>query len=106
MSEGSPFQLTPEQTGGSTNVMARALGVPQDPVEATAFLAQNLRGKTKRRIGVGKMDDRYFMFFEDVDLGWRLNLRGWRYAYAPTSTAFPRRTTSASSASTSSGRSR
>ena len=48
--------------GGSTNVMARALGVPQDPVEATAFLAQNLRGKTKRRIGVGQMDDRYFMF--------------------------------------------
>jgi GT2 family glycosyltransferase/glycosyltransferase involved in cell wall biosynthesis len=33
-------------------------------------------------------DESFFMFFEDVDLGWRLNLRGWRYAYAPDSTAF------------------
>lgn len=33
-------------------------------------------------------DERYFMFFEDVDLGWRLNLKGWRYAYAPASVAF------------------
>ncbi len=33
-------------------------------------------------------DERYFMFFEDVDLGWRLNLAGWRFAYAPESVAF------------------
>jgi len=33
-------------------------------------------------------DERYFMFFEDVDFGWRLNLRGWRYVYAPKSLAF------------------
>lgn len=33
-------------------------------------------------------DESYFMFFEDVDFGWRLNLRGWRYAYAHDSIAF------------------
>lgn len=33
-------------------------------------------------------DERYFMFFEDVDLGWRLNLKGYRYAYEPASLAF------------------
>ena len=33
-------------------------------------------------------DERYFMFFEDVDLGWRLNLRGWRFVYEPASIAF------------------
>jgi GT2 family glycosyltransferase/glycosyltransferase involved in cell wall biosynthesis len=33
-------------------------------------------------------DERYFMFFEDVDLGWRLNLRGWRFVYEPGSLAF------------------
>ena len=33
-------------------------------------------------------DERYFMFFEDVDLGWRLNLRGWRFAYEPRSLAY------------------
>lgn len=37
---------------------------------------------------LGGFDEKYFMFFEDVDLGWRLNLRGWRYAYEPRSVAF------------------
>lgn len=37
---------------------------------------------------LGGFDERYFMFFEDVDLGWRLNLAGWRFAYEPKSIAF------------------
>lgn len=37
---------------------------------------------------LGGFDERYFMFFEDVDLGWRLNLKGYRYAYEPASLAF------------------
>ena len=37
---------------------------------------------------LGGFDERYFMFFEDVDLGWRLNLLGWRFAYEPKSLAF------------------
>lgn len=28
-------------------------------------------------------DPRFFMYLEDVDLAWRLQLRGWRCAYAP-----------------------
>lgn len=35
-------------------------------------------------------DERFFMFYEDVDLGWRLNLRGWRVRYVPESRAFHR----------------
>ncbi|WP_037331541.1 glycosyltransferase [Saccharopolyspora rectivirgula] len=35
-------------------------------------------------------DERYFMFYEDVDLGWRLNLRGWRVRYEPASIAYHR----------------
>ena len=35
-------------------------------------------------------DERYFMFYEDVDLGWRLNLRGWRFRYVPESVALHR----------------
>lgn len=46
---------------------------------------------------LGGFDERYFMFFEDVDLGWRLNLRGWRYAYAPASTAYHKHHASMSS---------
>lgn len=37
---------------------------------------------------LGGFDERYFMFFEDVDLGWRLWLRGYRVRYVPTSVAF------------------
>lgn len=39
---------------------------------------------------LGGFDERYFMFYEDVDLGWRLNLRGWRFRYEPRSIAYHR----------------
>jgi diacylglycerol kinase family enzyme len=54
--------------GGSTNVMARSLGVPTDPVEASAFLAGRLRSGTKRRIDVGRIEDRYFLFCAGMGL--------------------------------------
>ncbi len=38
----------------------------------------------------GGFDERYFMFFEDVDLGWRLNLLGWKVRYEPASVAYHR----------------
>lgn len=37
---------------------------------------------------VGGFDDRFFMFFEDVDLGWRLNVLGYRVRYVPESVVF------------------
>lgn len=46
---------------------------------------------------LGGFDERFFMFFEDVDLGWRLNLLGYRFAYAPTSLAFHKHHASMSS---------
>ncbi|MGH3943122.1 MAG: glycosyltransferase [Pseudonocardiaceae bacterium] len=39
---------------------------------------------------VGGFDERFFMFYEDVDLGWRLNLRGYRVRYEPASIAYHR----------------
>ncbi|HVV13210.1 glycosyltransferase [Amycolatopsis sp.] len=39
---------------------------------------------------LGGFDERFFMFYEDVDLGWRLNLRGWRVRYVPESLAYHR----------------
>ncbi len=32
---------------------------------------------------VGGFDERYFMYYEDVDLSWRARLRGWQVRYAP-----------------------
>lgn len=54
--------------GGSTNVMARSLGMPTDPVEATSFVSEHLRRGTKRRIGVGQIDTRYFLFSAGMGL--------------------------------------
>ncbi|MEO6715336.1 MAG: glycosyltransferase family 2 protein, partial [Mycobacteriales bacterium] len=39
-------------------------------------------------VDVGGFDERFFMFYEDVDLGWRLNLFGHRVRYVPESIAF------------------
>jgi diacylglycerol kinase family enzyme len=54
--------------GGSTNVMARSLGIPLDPVEAAAYVSSNLRSNTRRRINVGRVDDRYFLFCAGMGL--------------------------------------
>lgn len=32
---------------------------------------------------VGLFDDDLFMYYEDTDLAWRANRRGWRFVYAP-----------------------
>lgn len=39
---------------------------------------------------VGGFDERFFMFYEDVDLGWRLNLLGYTVRYEPRSIAYHR----------------
>ncbi len=39
---------------------------------------------------VGGFDESYFMFFEDVDLGWRLWLLGYRVRYVPASLVYHR----------------
>jgi diacylglycerol kinase family enzyme len=48
--------------GGSTNVYARSLGVPDDPVEAAGELLDALDRKSFRRIGLGRIGDRHFLF--------------------------------------------
>jgi diacylglycerol kinase family enzyme len=47
---------------GSTNVFARALGLPNDPVEATGVLLEGLRAGTRRSVSLGQIDDRWFVF--------------------------------------------
>ena len=54
--------------GGSTNVLARSLGIPRDPVEATAYLAARLRAGARRAINVGDISGRYFLFSSGMGL--------------------------------------
>ncbi|MFC1432925.1 diacylglycerol kinase family protein [Streptacidiphilus sp. N1-3] len=53
--------------GGSTNVFARALGLPNDPVEATGALLDALAAGSERTIGLGRastegLPERWFTF--------------------------------------------
>jgi len=48
--------------GGSTNVFARTIGVVDDPVEATGQLVAALAARSLRRVGVGMVNGRYFLF--------------------------------------------
>lgn len=48
--------------GGSTNVFARALGLPNDPVQATSVMLEALRVGRSRTITIGRAGDRYFGF--------------------------------------------
>lgn len=59
--------------GGSTNVMARATGVPTNPVDATAYLGRRLRSASARRINLGRLTlaggrKRHFLFAAGVGL--------------------------------------
>ena len=47
---------------GSTNVFVRALGIPNDPIEATGALLEGLRNGARRSVSMGVADDRYFCF--------------------------------------------
>jgi diacylglycerol kinase family enzyme len=47
---------------GSTNVFARALGLPRQPIEATGALLEALRSGVRRAVSLGKADERWFAF--------------------------------------------
>jgi diacylglycerol kinase family enzyme len=48
--------------GGSTNVFARALGLPREWPEATSVILDGVRLGRFRSVGLGRADDRYFTF--------------------------------------------
>ncbi len=48
--------------GGSTNVFARALGLPREAVEATGAILEAMDQGRTRSVGLGKADGRYFTF--------------------------------------------
>ena len=62
-----------------------AFDVPKDVLFGTGA-AMFVRADVYRE--VGGFDERFFMFYEDVDFGWRLNLLGHRVRYVPTSIAY------------------
>ncbi|HMQ25764.1 MAG TPA: diacylglycerol kinase family protein, partial [Acidimicrobiales bacterium] len=58
---GSECALAP-LPGGSTNVFARQLGLPDDPIDATGLLLESLEAGRIEPIGLGLVNGRYFVF--------------------------------------------
>ena len=54
--------------GGATSVLPRALGLPRDPVAAAGRLAEALDRGSTRRLSVGRVNGRRFMFSAGVGL--------------------------------------
>ena len=52
--------------GGSTNVFARTLGMPNDPVAAAHLLAGGLDAGDLRPIGLGRVNGRFFCFHTGI----------------------------------------
>jgi len=52
--------------GGSTNVFARTLGMPNDPVLAVQQLADGINARHIEPIGLGQVNGRYFCFHTGV----------------------------------------
>jgi diacylglycerol kinase family enzyme len=84
--------------GGSTNVFCRTLGIPADVVDATEHLLALADDFRPRRVDLGVVDDRYFVFaagvgldasvVERVDSRPRLkaSMREWYFTYAAVAT--------------------
>jgi len=64
---GSETALAP-LPGGSTNVFARTIGMVNDPIEATSDLLSALGAGSTRRIGLGLVNDRYFLLHVGIGL--------------------------------------
>jgi len=60
-------------------------GRPKDVLFGTGS-GMFVRAATFLRLG--GFDEKFFMFYEDVDFGWRLNLAGERFRYIPESVVF------------------
>jgi diacylglycerol kinase family enzyme len=52
--------------GGSTNVFARTLGLPNDPVAAAELLARGIDAADFRPIGLGRVNGRFFCFHTGI----------------------------------------
>jgi diacylglycerol kinase family enzyme len=60
-----PISILP---GGSTNVVCRMLGIPTDVVDATEHLLQLADDLEPRRIDMGRVNGRYFIFSSGVGI--------------------------------------
>lgn len=75
-------------------LLTRKLRVPSLPTQPTPVGWVSAGAALLRRTAwdeVGGFDERYFLYWEDVDLGWRLHRLGWSVVLHPSARAYHQR---------------
>jgi len=84
--------------GGSTNVFCRTLGIPGDVVDATEHLLAMADDFRPRRVDLGRVDDRHFVFAAGIGLDasvvervdsrphLKASMREWYFTYSAVAT--------------------
>ena len=85
-------QNTGSAVDRSGNSRDRGFGEPDGPAfdqsdEVFAWCGASVLLRAKYLADVGVFEERFFLYYEDTDLSWRGQSRGWRYRYVPAAVA-------------------
>ena len=69
--------------GGDRGFLEVDEGQYDEPADVFAWCGGAVLLKRRYLDEVGTFDERFFLYYEDTDLSWRGQLRGWRYVYEP-----------------------
>jgi GT2 family glycosyltransferase len=77
----------------SGNSRDRGFGEPDGPAfdqsdEVFAWCGASVLLRADCLADIGLFEERFFLYYEDTDLSWRGQSRGWRYRYVPTAVAY------------------
>jgi GT2 family glycosyltransferase len=88
-----------DSAGGGMNFAGIGIqyGYKEDPGPAFDFPRRTLFAcggsmavDTRTLVDVGGFDEEFFAYYEDVDLGWRMNVQGYECRYVPTAVCYHR----------------
>jgi hypothetical protein len=77
--------LTPTGYGADRGYLEPDDGRYDDRVEVFAWCGAAVVLSARYLADVGLLDDRLFLYYEDLELAWRGREQGWRYGYEPES---------------------
>ena len=69
--------------GGDRGFLEVDTGQYEEPADVFAWCGGAVLLSRAYLDEVGTFDERFFLYYEDTDLSWRGQLRGWRYVYEP-----------------------
>ena len=69
--------------GGDRGFLEVDRGQYAEPADVFAWCGGAVLLSRRYLDEVGTFDERFFLYYEDTDLSWRGQLRGWRYVYEP-----------------------